>query len=215
MGKKAKAVMESGGLVSDDIVIGIIKDNIKSPDCANGFILDGFPRTVPQAPRLVSMWQHLRPRPLPGTGLVAPADEAPPPASGLTSVERSRAKAQPRQSTAPASGSLQPRRARQHAMARGWPEEAACRGGLKRALPCLLRLPGPDPPTVAASAAFITSGCSPHCTRLQPPLHTVAAPTAHGCSPHCIPVAGREARRDAHQREPGQDRFGHRVQDPR
>ena len=50
LGKKAKAVMESGGLVSDDLVIGIIKDNIKSPDCANGFILDGFPRTVPQAP---------------------------------------------------------------------------------------------------------------------------------------------------------------------
>merc|ERR1719163_1559661 len=43
LGKKAKAVMESGGLVSDDIVVGIIKDNIKGPECAKGFILDGFP----------------------------------------------------------------------------------------------------------------------------------------------------------------------------
>ena len=55
MGKKAKAVMESGGLVSDDIVIGIIKDNIKSDDCKKGFILDGFPRTVGQAESLDKM----------------------------------------------------------------------------------------------------------------------------------------------------------------
>merc|ERR1719482_2159503 len=46
MGKQAKAVMEAGGLVSDEIVIGIIKDGIKSPDCKKGFILDGFPRTM-------------------------------------------------------------------------------------------------------------------------------------------------------------------------
>lgn len=54
-GLKAKAVMEAGGLVSDDIVIGILKDRIAEDDAKNGFILDGFPRTVPQAEALDKM----------------------------------------------------------------------------------------------------------------------------------------------------------------
>ena len=54
-GLKAKAAMDAGALVSDDIVIGILKDRIKEPDAQNGFILDGFPRTVPQAEALDAM----------------------------------------------------------------------------------------------------------------------------------------------------------------
>ncbi len=49
IGLKAKAVMEAGELVSDDIMIGIVADRISEPDCAGGFILDGFPRTTEQA----------------------------------------------------------------------------------------------------------------------------------------------------------------------
>jgi len=52
VGLKAKDVMASGGLVPDDVVIGIISDRIDQPDAHNGFILDGFPRTVPQAEAL-------------------------------------------------------------------------------------------------------------------------------------------------------------------
>ena len=52
VGLKAKDVMASGGLVPDDVVIGIISDRIDQPDAGNGFILDGFPRTVPQAEAL-------------------------------------------------------------------------------------------------------------------------------------------------------------------
>ncbi len=49
LGRKVKAVMESGALVSDDIIIELVKERIAAPDCANGFLFDGFPRTIPQA----------------------------------------------------------------------------------------------------------------------------------------------------------------------
>jgi adenylate kinase len=52
MGKKAKEYMDAGKLVPDEVVIGIIKDRLAQPDCKKGFILDGFPRTVPQAEAL-------------------------------------------------------------------------------------------------------------------------------------------------------------------
>ena len=55
MGLKAKAYMEAGQLVPDDVVIGIIKERLAEDDCKNGFILDGFPRTIPQAQALEDM----------------------------------------------------------------------------------------------------------------------------------------------------------------
>ena len=54
MGLAAKAVMERGDLVSDDIIIGLVKDRIKEFDCAQGFLFDGFPRTIPQAEAMTS-----------------------------------------------------------------------------------------------------------------------------------------------------------------
>ncbi len=52
LGLKAKAVMDAGQLVSDDLIIGLVKERIAEPDCAKGFLFDGFPRTIPQADAL-------------------------------------------------------------------------------------------------------------------------------------------------------------------
>ena len=49
LGIEAKKIMDSGGLVSDDIIIGLVKDRLTQPDCAKGYLFDGFPRTIPQA----------------------------------------------------------------------------------------------------------------------------------------------------------------------
>lgn len=55
IGKIAKPIMEAGQLVSDDILVGLIRENLAKPECKNGFILDGFPRTVSQAEKLDEM----------------------------------------------------------------------------------------------------------------------------------------------------------------
>jgi len=54
LGLAAKKVMDSGALVSDDIIIGLVKERLKEPDCAKGYLFDGFPRTIPQADALKS-----------------------------------------------------------------------------------------------------------------------------------------------------------------
>lgn len=59
LGKKAKAAMDAGQLVSDEIVLGIIKERLKKPDAKNGFIMDGFPRNIPQAQALDQMLLRL------------------------------------------------------------------------------------------------------------------------------------------------------------
>lgn len=55
LGVAAKTIMDAGGLVSDDIILGLVQDRIREPDCARGFLLDGFPRTIPQADGLKNL----------------------------------------------------------------------------------------------------------------------------------------------------------------
>lgn len=59
MGKKAKEYMDAGGLVPDEVVVGIVRDRLQEEDCNNGFILDGFPRTVAQADALQTSLQEM------------------------------------------------------------------------------------------------------------------------------------------------------------
>lgn len=59
LGLSAKKIMEAGGLVSDDIIIGLVKERLKSNDCKNGFLFDGFPRTLVQADALKQAGIHL------------------------------------------------------------------------------------------------------------------------------------------------------------
>ncbi len=59
MGRKAKAFMDQGGLVPDEVVIGIVRDRLREADCGKGFILDGFPRTIPQAQALDRVMEEL------------------------------------------------------------------------------------------------------------------------------------------------------------
>lgn len=64
LGRKAKPIMERGALVPDEIVLGMVEERTARPDCANGFVLDGFPRTLPQAEKLDQMLAQRGFRPL-------------------------------------------------------------------------------------------------------------------------------------------------------
>lgn len=64
LGLRAKAIMERGELVPDDLVLSMVEERISRPDCADGFILDGFPRTLPQAQRLDEVLERRKVQPL-------------------------------------------------------------------------------------------------------------------------------------------------------
>jgi len=55
LGLEAKKIMDAGGLVSDEIILGLVEERLKEPDCKNGYLLDGFPRTIPQAEGMLKM----------------------------------------------------------------------------------------------------------------------------------------------------------------
>lgn len=59
LGVKVKGVMDSGGLVSDELIIALVKERIEQEDCANGFLFDGFPRTIPQAEAMKEAGVHI------------------------------------------------------------------------------------------------------------------------------------------------------------
>jgi adenylate kinase len=59
LGKQAEAFMKAGDLVPDDLIMGIMEQRLQEPDCANGFLLDGFPRTIPQAEALKDLLQRI------------------------------------------------------------------------------------------------------------------------------------------------------------
>jgi len=59
LGLKAKKIMDAGGLVSDDIILGLVKERLQESDCAKGYLLDGFPRTIPQAEGMKKMGIHV------------------------------------------------------------------------------------------------------------------------------------------------------------
>ena len=60
LGVAAKKIMDEGGLVSDDIIMGMVKERIQEDDCKNGYLFDGFPRTIPQAKALEDKGQKLQ-----------------------------------------------------------------------------------------------------------------------------------------------------------
>ncbi len=68
LGQEAKTYMEKGELVPDDVMIGLVRDRIQQADCQNGFILDGFPRTVPQAEQLEKVLEEMK---IPLDGLIS------------------------------------------------------------------------------------------------------------------------------------------------
>ncbi len=74
LGKVAKKFMDAGGLVLDDVIVGMVRDRLAEKDCENGFILDGFPRTVPQAEALAKLLEELKIK-LDGVILLDVADE--------------------------------------------------------------------------------------------------------------------------------------------